>query len=60
MTWKISDKCTQCCSKAELGNFLTKLKLKPLRKRIFMIHNGSLIRRETLTASNWGKEEKQQ
>lgn len=44
-----------CCDKAESGNFLTKLKLKPLRKRIFMTCNGPFNRRKTITACNWGK-----
>lgn len=44
-----------CCGKTESGNFLTKLKLKPVRKRIVTICKDSLIRRETITATNWGR-----
>lgn len=44
-----------CCGKTELENFLTKLKLKPLSRIVFMICKVSLIRTETITAFNWDK-----
>lgn len=44
-----------CCGKIELGNFLIKLKLKLVRKRIVTICKDFFIRREIIIVINWGR-----